>query len=237
MRKLISLELKRNGLRSYHTCVLISTVVMLSFLYLMAVLPKLDPSEADLGMFLTYESLVNMTSIILMAIFIILSSAMSAKFIVEEYSGKRAVLLFSYPVKRRSVLNAKAGMVFCYTVFSMLLSGAVIFGVFYISESFIHLCADEISLGIILKSLLLLVSYSLLSGVWGMVALWFGFKKQSVIITIVAAVVISVLLCQSTAVFMAVSPFAGVAIFLIIGVPASLAVLSDIKNKVQRMEI
>lgn len=47
MNKLISLELKRNSLRSYHTGVFISGVLMLGLLYLLAAIPKLDPSERN----------------------------------------------------------------------------------------------------------------------------------------------------------------------------------------------
>ena len=84
MNKLISLELKRNSLRSYHTGVFISGALMLGMLYLLAAIPKLDPSETDLEMFLSYRSLIGLTNIMLMVIFTILSAVMSAKFIVEE---------------------------------------------------------------------------------------------------------------------------------------------------------
>ena len=112
MNKLISLELKRNSLRSYHTAALISAVCLLALLYLFAAIPKLDGTETGLDMFMTYRSLIGITNIIGMVIFAVLSAVMSARFIVEEYAGKRAVLLFSYPVARRSIISSKIGMVF-----------------------------------------------------------------------------------------------------------------------------
>ena len=51
MNKLISLELKRNSLRSYHTAALISALCLLALLYLFAAMPKLDGTETGLDMF------------------------------------------------------------------------------------------------------------------------------------------------------------------------------------------
>lgn len=196
MNKLISLELKRNRLRSYHTSVFISGVLMLGLLYLLAAIPKLDPSETDLEMFLSYHSLVGLTNIMLMVIFIILSAVMSAKFIIEEYAGKKAILLFSYPVSRQKVLSAKMCMVFFYTVTAMCVCGIVIFGIFFATESVFQICSDTLNLNTILYCGFSLVCYSLLAGVWGIVALWIGFGKQSITVTIVAAVIISIVMCQ-----------------------------------------
>ncbi len=55
MNKLNSLERKRNSLRSYHTGVFITGALMLGLLYLLAAIPKLDPSETDLEMFMSLQ--------------------------------------------------------------------------------------------------------------------------------------------------------------------------------------
>lgn len=57
MRKLFILELKRNSLKTYHTAVIIIAVAMLGFIYFFAAIPKLDLSETDVEMFMTYKSL------------------------------------------------------------------------------------------------------------------------------------------------------------------------------------
>lgn len=121
---------------------------------------------------------------------------MSAKFIIEEYAGKRAILLFSYPILRQKVLGAKMCMVFLYTMIAMCLCGIVIFGIFFGTESVFRICSDTLNLTTILYCGFSLVCYSLLAGVWGIVALWIGFGKQSITVTIVAAVIISVVMCQ-----------------------------------------
>lgn len=235
MNKLISLELKRNSLRSYHVAVLISAVSLLALLYLLAAIPKLDPTEADIDMFTSYNSLVGLTNIILMVVFTILSAVMSAKFIVEEYAGKKALLLFSYPIERRKILGSKIGMVFLYTVISMILCGTVVFAVFFLTETFFPLCADVLNIKTIVYSFLSLVCYSLLAGVWGIIALWFGFGKQSITVTIVAAVIIATVTCQIMA--MTLNYFVGAIAFLIVGAIAAVIVLKSLIGKVNKMEV
>ncbi|MCQ4637575.1 ABC transporter permease [Anaerovorax odorimutans] len=237
MNKLIALELKRNGLRSYNLAVIIITAVMLLLLYLLAAIPKIDPAENELAMFMSYKSLLGLTNIICMVAFMILSSAMSAKFIVEEYSGKRAALLFSYPVARWRILRAKLTMVFLYTAASMLLCGMIALGVFFSTESVFHLCADQLTIGIVCNGLLSLLLYSLAAGVWGMVALWFGFCKQSVIVTIIAAVIFSVILCQLMSAAFILNPLMSAAIVLVSGLACVIFVLSSLKRKISCMEV
>jgi len=235
MNKLISLELKWNSLRSYHIGVFISGVLMLGLLYLLAAVPELDPSETDLEMFMSYRSLVGLANIMLMVIFTILSAVMSAKFVIEEYDGKRAILLFSYPVSRQKVLSAKMCMVFLYTVIAMCLCGTVISGIFFGTESVFHICPDTLSLDTILYCGFSLVCYSLLAGVWGMVALWIGFSKRSVTVTIVAAAIISVVICQIMA--MTLNYLAGAVMFLVAGSIGAVAAWTNLKRNIANMEV
>ncbi len=234
MNRLIALELKRNSLRSYHIAVAIITVVMLSFIYLLAVLPKLDPTETDLSMFLTYDNLIILINILYMVIFTILSSVMFSKIVVEDYAGKRAILLFSYPIARKKILDAKIVMVFLYTVFAMFLSGGMVLGIFLMTESLFPICVDQLSRKTVLSGVFSLVAYSLLAGVWGIVALYFGFRKQSVSVTIVAAVIIATVMCQMMAITM---NNVGAIVFLVIGILLAVITLNNLKKIVMDMEV
>lgn len=53
MNKLIRLELKRNSLKPYHLTVIIITVVIFCFLYLLAAIPRIDVSDAEMFMLLS----------------------------------------------------------------------------------------------------------------------------------------------------------------------------------------
>ena len=95
MNKLISLEVKRNRLRPYHIVVLICGFILLAFHYFMAVIPFIDPTEADIAMFSSYDFLFNLNHLVSMATFGILGAVMGTRFVIEEYSGAKVILLFS----------------------------------------------------------------------------------------------------------------------------------------------
>lgn len=76
---------------------------------------------------------------------------------------------------------------------------------------------------------------TLLAGVWGIVALWIGFGKQSVTVTIVAAVIISIVMCQIMA--MTLNDLVGAALFLVIGSVAAVIAWADLKRNIADMEV
>lgn len=235
MHKLIALELKRNRLRPYHIATLICGVTMLGFQYLMAAIPYMDPTEPDAELFSQYPFLMGITCLVCMAIFSILSAVMASRFVVEEYSRKRAILLLSYPISRKKVLCAKLVLVFAYTVGAMLLCGAVIQAVFFLTESLFPLCSDQLTINMFLQSLGFLLSCSILAGLLGVVSLWFGFRKKSVSMTIVASVVLAALVCQVIAAALAFLPMMGAALG-VMGILAALAI-KNLLRQINNMEV
>lgn len=235
MPKLIALELKRNRLRPYHIAALICGVTMLGFQYLMAAIPYMDPIEPDAELFSTYPFLIGITNLICMAIFAILSAVMASRFVVEEYSGKRAILLLSYPISRKRVLRAKLMLVFLYTVGAMFLCGAMIQAVFYITEALFPICSDHLTIEVILQSLGFLLCCSVLAGLLGVISLWLGFCKKSVSVTIVASVILATLVCQMISAVIKYFPIPWIAM----GIAAifSLIAVLDLFRQVEGMEV
>lgn len=235
MRNLIALELKRNRLRPYHIATMICGVTMLGFQYLMVAIPHMDPNEPDAELFSQYSFLMRITCLVCMAIFSILSAVMTSGFVVEEYSGKRAILLLSYPVSREKVLCAKLVLVFAYTVGAMLLCGAVIQVVFFLTELLFPICSDYLTIKVILQSLGFLLCCSVLAGLMGVIALWFGFRKKSVPVTIVASVVLATIVCQIISSALAFLPMMG-AVLGVTGILATLAI-KNLLRQVNNMEV
>lgn len=235
MNKLITLELERNSLRPYHIAVLICGVTMLAFQYLMAAIPHIDPTETDIEMFSSYNFLIGMNNIVYMAIFAILAAVMAARFVVEEYTGKRAILLFSYPISRKKIMGAKLALIFLYSVLAMLLCGAVIEGVFFSTEALFPLCNDRLTWMIILQAFRSLICHSFLAGLLGLLALWFGFWKRSVSVTIVAAVIVASLVCQVTAAALSFQPV----MWIVLGATIMLTVcaVTNMLGQVENAEV
>lgn len=235
MRNLIALELKRNRLRPYHIATLICGVTMLGFQYLMAAIPYMDPTEPDAELFSQYPFLMGITCLVCMAMFSILSAVMASRFVVEEYSGKRAILLLSYPISREKVLCSKLVLVFAYTVGAMLLCGAVIQAMFFLTESLFPLCSDQLTIKVVLQSLGFLFCCSVLAGLMGVIALWFGFRKKSVPVTIVASVVLATIVCQIISAALTFLPIMGI-VFGVTGIFAILA-MQNLLRQVKNMEV
>lgn len=235
MYKLIALELKRNRLRPYHIAVLICGVTMLGFQYLMAAIPYMDPTEPDAELFSQYPFLMGIICLVCMAIFSILSAVMASRFVVEDYSGKRAILLLSYPISRKKVLSAKLMLVFLYTVCAMLLCGAVIQTVFFLTELLFPICSDHLTIKVVLQSLGFLFCCSVLAGLMGVIALWFGFRKKSVSVTIVASVILTTLVCQVISAAIQYIPI----LWIVVGIAAigSLIAVVSLFRQVEGMEV
>lgn len=235
MRKLIVLELKRNRIRPYHIAALICGVTMLGFQYLMAAVPYIDPADSDTQLFSQYPFLLGITCLVCMALFSILSAVMASRFVVEEYSGKRAILLLSYPISRKRVLRAKLLLVFGYAVGAMFLCGAVIQAVFFLTELLFPICSDHLTVEVILQSLGFLLCCSILAGLLGVVSLWFGFRKKSISVTIVASVILAALVCQIITAALTFLPVMG-AVLGVTGILAALAI-KNLMKQVHNMEV
>ena len=107
MKTLIRLELKKNKLNTYIIAGTIITIIMLGFLFLFAYAPLIEPNDKDMAIFSGYNNLIPLFGVFSMAVFCVMSSVMYSKFIIEDYSGKRPILLFSYPVSRKKIILSK----------------------------------------------------------------------------------------------------------------------------------
>lgn len=170
-----------------------------------------------------------------MAIFAILSAVMASRFVVEEYSGKRAILLLRYPISRKKVLCAKLILMFAYTVGAMLLCGVIIQTVFFLTELLFPICSDQLTVEVILQSIGFLFCCSVLAGLLGVVSLWFGFRKKSVSMTIVASVILATIVCQIISAALVFLPMMGT-VLGVTGILAALAV-KNLLRQVNNMEV
>lgn len=199
MKTLIRLELKRNKIRTYVISSLIIAITMLGFLYLFAYAPMLEPNDKDMAIFSGYNNLIPLFGVVNMAVFCVLSAVMYSKFIIEEYSGKRPILLFSYPVSRQKIVLSKLSVVCGFTIISMVISNIAIFLIFGITENFIHLVSESFTFSIMVQAVETTLVMALIAASVGVVAVGIGFIKKSVPTTIVSAVLIASIMCNIVA--------------------------------------
>ena len=196
MKTLIRLELKKNKLNTYIIAGTIITIIMLGFLFLFAYAPLIEPNDKDMAIFSGYNNLIPLFGVFSMAVFCVMSSVMYSKFVIEDYSGKRPILLFSYPVSRKKIILSKLSVVSGVTIISMIVSNLLVFMTFGITENFIHLVGKDFTLSIMLKVVENTLIMSLIAASIGIVAVGIGFIKKSIPTTIVSAVLIASLMCN-----------------------------------------
>lgn len=199
MKTLIKLELKRNNIRTYVISSFIIAITMLGFLYLFAYIPVLEPNDTDMAIYFSYSNIIPLFEVLNMTAFCVLAAVMYSKFVIEDYSGKRPILLFSYPVSRKKVILSKLSVVGIFIIISMVISNLTIFLIFAITERNIHLVAQEFTFSIMLEVVGITLFMSLIAVSIGIIAVGIGFIKKSVATTIISAVLIASLMCNIVA--------------------------------------
>lgn len=231
MLKLISLELQRINLRPYIISSTISGFALLVFTYFIAYVAQVEQEVQ----FMNYENIFLFTGAMSILIFCVLSATMYGKLIIEEYSGKRLALLFSYPEGRKKAFAAKILIVFLFVVLSMLLCTLLPIFVFAATESFAPIVSDTMTSAILIKAVgTIVVSLVAVSAI-GLLAMRIGFIKKSVPATLISAFILSAIYGN-----IAIGSAGNFIIsLLIIGVSllVILAVFVPLSHKINHMEV
>ena len=193
--KLIKLELKRNNIKTYVIASSVTFIVMLGFIYLFAYAPQINP-DPDLQIFAGYPKIISLFSTLSMAVFATLSATMCTRFIIDEYKDKRAILLFSYPIRRDKILCSKLMVVFLFTLMAMVSCNVLAFGIFGITESISPLVEGTWTVALMMRAIKITIIMSMIAASTGIIAVGIGFLKKSIPTTILSAVFLSSLFCN-----------------------------------------
>ncbi len=186
MIKLIKLELRKNNLKPYLLGILGIFFAITSMGILFSAIPTLDPSSQE---FSNPSMIITLVSIISMSAFAILASIMHSKFVVEEYTGKKNVLLFTYPQKRSSILFAKVVFIFVFIFVMMFtLNMLALLSIGILSNAAGLLSQPFRDIGLMLKYSLI---FPLVANFIGLIALRIGFYKKSIIVPIVVSTILT----------------------------------------------
>lgn len=234
MIDLIKLELKKNNIHTYIHSVLIITAIMLIFLYMFAIIPYIEPNSAEAALFENYLSIFGIVMLINMVAFAVLSSVMYSKFVIDEYIGRSAILLFSYPISRKKVFLAKIIFVSVFIIIGLSVSNIIIFFIFSISETVYPLVKDTLTLELLISNILVCALQAVIAAGVGTISMAIGFYRKSVPITIVSAVILCSLIsnvASTTGTSLLI-----VRITVIIVVLISIVVVASLLGKISHME-
>lgn len=234
MNNLIKLELKKTAITPYLWAALAITLSMIGFLYTFSLIAYTG-NDLDAAEFSSYHSIFALTSALNMTAHSILAAVMFSRFLLKDYSDKSALLLFSYPIDRKSVLHAKTILVAAFCLGSMMTGTAVMYLAYGLTEAMFPLVNDTFSLSLFLRFAADTLLYSTTAIFIGMISLRIGFIKKSVQTTIVTAVII----CCCMANVVATTSNTNVFFILAFGVIAAVTifVFQNLSKSIERMEV
>ena len=149
--------------------------------------------EEDL--FANWEGLLALTTALSFACFSIFSAVIAAKVIINEYCEKNAVILLSYPINRKSILKTKCIIVCAITAISACISNLLVVILMFLTAQIFHIMpkmnTEHFALFVLFSSILM----GILSSAVGIISVVCGWKKRSVIATIVCSLIV---VCSTT---------------------------------------
>lgn len=144
----------------------------------------------DAELFSSWNGLTALTTALAFACFSVFSAVIAARVIVSEYCGRNAVVLLSYPVGRKAILQAKCLTLSGITTVSAFISNMLVIGVMYLSSRVFgirpQMNTKYFFLTVLLSSLLM----GVLSSGAGMISAAFGYKKRSSSAAVVCSLII-----------------------------------------------
>ena len=234
MKHLIQLELRKVNIRPYLYSGIIVVLCMLGLLYTFAMIAYVG-GDHDAAEFSSYHHIWVLVNALQTAAYSVLAAVMFSTFLLKDYSDKNAILIYSYPVKRKKLLNCKIVLVWLFVAFFMICGTIIMYGIFSLSEKLFPLVPDHLSVALCAKVFSDTMLCLFLSLFIGIISVRIGFAKKSIQTTIIASVVI----CACTANVISTMSYSYVPVIVLFCVVAFLAFISYIglKTKVENAEV
>lgn len=235
MLDLMKLELKKTNIGTYIHSTFVISIVLLGFIYLFAYMPRVNPNDPNLDLFVSYKNIISLFGALSMATFCILASVMYSRFVIEEYTGKRVILLFSYPTSREKIFVSKIIIVTLFTIISMLICNILIYTIFGLSETFFPLVKDTITLEVITKAITTTMIMTVSAVGLSILSMAIGFTKKSTPATIVSAILLCSIVTNISSGTLNSNTLA--VIFMTITILAGIIAAKIILKKINCMEV
>ncbi|PGQ00201.1 ABC transporter permease [Bacillus cereus] len=193
MLRLMKLEWKKHKLSSYFKGVAICIIAIFAAVSLMALGMK---AEGDVLFFDFTQQMVLINTFIRIT-FIIFSSVILSRLVIDEYKNKTMQLLFMYPLQRKMLMRAKLTIVFCFCFVSTIIATFSISLLVYFVSPMMGLIETPATIGEIISIVpTTFISAFMISGI-SLIPLFFGMRKKSTPTTITTAVIIGMLISSN----------------------------------------
>ncbi|QUH18680.1 hypothetical protein [Alkaliphilus sp. B6464] len=192
MGKLMRLELKKNNFKRYLLFAAIIAIALLLLQYYFAMISNDEPTLSN------YTQITAITSSLFMFGFSILASVMYANVVLDDFVGKKAILTFTYPVKRSKLFYSKILLVLLFTVAVMVTLQAIVFTIFFLTETAMPMVNDTITKAIISNTIKTSIIFTIMTIALGLISMRIGFITKTIPSIIVSAVLLATVISNVT---------------------------------------
>ncbi|WP_439740888.1 ABC transporter permease [Bacillus pseudomycoides] len=190
MLKLMKLEWKKHRLSRYFKGVAICIIAIFVAVGLMAWGSKAESEQ----MFLDYAGFMSLTNIFIRTTFMIFSAVILSRLVIDEYKSKTMQLLFTYPLQRKKLMQAKLAIVFGFCFCSIIIATLIINMLIFFLNPIIGFFETPVSVGEIIATVpATFISAFMMAGV-SLIPLYFGMRKKSTPTTITSSILIGLLI-------------------------------------------
>ncbi|MBD5795350.1 bacitracin ABC transporter permease [Bacillus pseudomycoides] len=190
MLKLMKLEWKKHRLSRYFKGVAICIVAIFVAVGLMAWGSRAESEQ----MFLDYAGFMSLTNIFIRTTFMIFSAVILSRLVIDEYKSKTMQLLFTYPLQRKKLMQAKLAIVFGFCFCSIIIATFIINMLIFFLNPIIGFFETPVSVGEIIATVpATFISAFMMAGV-SLIPLYFGMRKKSTPTTITSSILIGLLI-------------------------------------------
>lgn len=190
MLKLMKLEWKKHRLSRYFKGIAICIVSIFVATALMAWGSKAEGEQ----MFSDYAGFMSLTNIFIRTTFMIFSAVILSRLVIDEYKSKTMQLLFSYPLERKKIMQAKLAITFGFCFFTTILSTCIINILIFFLNPIIVFFETPVTMAQIIATIpATFLTAFMMAGI-SLVPLYFGMRKKSTPTTITSSIVIGLLI-------------------------------------------
>ena len=197
MLKLIALEIKKFKLQDNIKGIVITNISLLALFVLMGFIGIF---EEDV-IFSSFPFTIMMIESLVRATFIIFSSVLLAKLVIEEYKNKTMNLMFMYPIKRKKILMAKFIIVVAFAFINIVMSEIFLILMLGFIDTFVDIIIGQFTMKMLISETPRLLINAGTASLMALIPLYFGIKKMSVATTIVSSILLVTLICSSNGSF------------------------------------
>ncbi|MGG2083586.1 ABC transporter permease [Lysinibacillus pakistanensis] len=191
MLKLLKLEWKKNRMSGYIKGLLICIISIFVAVALMAI-----GGEGEWA-FLNYTEITSLTNILIRIVFIIFSSVILSRLVIDEYKNKTVQLLFTYPLKRKKIILAKLSLVFGFCFVSIVSATFMINILIYFLNPMMSLFQQPADIQEMIATIPSTFMSAFMTAGVSLISLYFGMRKKSNASTITSAVIIGFIINAS----------------------------------------